>query len=265
MKELSTNEKLQKRLLGKDYLRKIKHGQNQGSETGASHIGSKQRPKSQQPASTRRSADMEGSDGEEEGGRSSLGNPVTRKKKRKENPIHIETEPPQDARTGTTKPDIIRLTAEAEPAEEPLLSKKRGNNYLDEILADRSLKKKRKKSKKENHASKSTDVTQLRNSDSTGEADVGARAHPSKKNGSNHLNEASQHATNEIPQGENFTSKVEAEAEIQEKQEKGEAGTPPPQTRNNSQADTSTHLSPEERKRSKKKKKRKRNLRTQGS
>ncbi|KAL6718506.1 hypothetical protein ACLMJK_004598 [Lecanora helva] len=131
---LSSNEKLRKQLLGKDYAKKLgKSGRNSGEPASAPALkGSRLRP----PDLKRK---ME-SDSEDDGGRSSLGTSMKRRKKSIVRPDHKAVDEdtevaPRDQENGVSEPR----------------SQKKTSNYLDEVLAERSLQK-RKKSKKKKKA-----------------------------------------------------------------------------------------------------------------
>lgn len=128
--ELSSNDKLRKQLLGKDYAKKQKYGTKYTGkyESGPLHLGSKPKPS---PTPTKRAVD---DDSEDDRGRSSLGKTVKTSRAR---PESVFTE---NAMGKTKQVEENSSKAEAQP----LI---KASNYLDEVLADRSLKQ-RKKSKK---------------------------------------------------------------------------------------------------------------------
>jgi len=128
--ELSSNEKLRKQLLGKDYAKKQKSGTKYAESNGSGplQVGSKPKPRS---ISTEGAADL---DSDDDGGRSSLGKSVR----------STHTRPVSET-AGDAKGEIKQTDGHSSEAEPPPL--KRPSSYLDEVLAERSLKK-RKKSKK---------------------------------------------------------------------------------------------------------------------
>ncbi|MCJ1256579.1 hypothetical protein MMC24_004403 [Lignoscripta atroalba] len=125
--ELSSNDKLRKQLLGKDFMKlygKSKDGSKLGSV--ASQLGSKPRPP---PAKTMHDDD------EDEGGRSSLG-----KSKRKQEDQIVGGDNVEDDSVTTARVRKANLLLTAKPL-------KRRNNYLDEVLADKSKRQKKKRRK----------------------------------------------------------------------------------------------------------------------
>lgn len=128
--ELSSNDKLRKQLLGRDYDKKqrsaTKYGESRGS--GPLQVGSKPKPRT---IPTKRAAD---DDSEYDEGRSSIGKSV---KRTHTNP---ELETAEDAMMDTNQIEGLSSKGESQPL-------KKASNYLDEVLAERSLKK-RKKGKK---------------------------------------------------------------------------------------------------------------------
>ena len=128
--ELTSNDKLRRQLLGKDFQRIQGKGLNGNRSTPASGLaGSKPLP----PPTKRELK----SDDEEEAGRSSLG-----KSKRKRVVSRREAADGED--DGDVK---ATFGGAAETPDNPRPPKK-ASNYLDEVLAERSRKKQKKKNKK---------------------------------------------------------------------------------------------------------------------
>lgn len=138
--ELSSNDKLRRQLLGKDYEKKLGKGKREREQAKSRPLqaGSKARP-----ASSKHSV---GEDSEDEPGRSALGKP------RKNHPKKPLVKP--DGDTGEDA-SLLPDTYTGPPAEHRS-SEKRNINYLDEVLEDRSHKK-HKKSKKKKKCQESTD------------------------------------------------------------------------------------------------------------
>lgn len=132
---LSSNDKLRKQLLGKDYVKKLKNGTKAATTLGSGQWqgGSKPKPSS---VPTKRAADDD--DSEDEGGRSSLGKTV------KGTGTKAGSKTAEEATLEIKQMDGGGSEAETKPLKRP-------SNYLDEVLAERSLKK-RKKSKKRKKA-----------------------------------------------------------------------------------------------------------------
>ena len=126
--ELSSNDKLRRQLLGRDYKKAQAGKREGGSSEGTVLMGSKPRP-----VDSRREVSQES---EDEGGRSSLG-----KSKRKRQVEQVDAEISDEEATKVTKAKM-RLH----------LPSKRAVNYLDQVLAEKSRKKhkKTKKQKKRN-------------------------------------------------------------------------------------------------------------------
>lgn len=132
--DLSSNEKLRKQLLGRDYAKKLKNGTTSATTSGSGpwQGGSKPKPSS---LPTKRGADDD--DSEDDMGRSSLGKSVKGTGTKSGS---------KTAEVATVETKQMDGGSEAE-----MKSLKRPSNYLDEVLAERSLKK-RKKSKKRKKA-----------------------------------------------------------------------------------------------------------------
>ncbi len=128
--EAVSNDKLRKQLLGKDYAKKHTDGKGREeqykSKSGPLHVGSK-------PHTMRREDDTS----EDDEGRSSLGKSKYRVCKMDEGVY-----------TGV---NFLRQSDNAmvDQPVNPLRPSKRANNYLDEVLADRSQKKQKSKRKKQ--------------------------------------------------------------------------------------------------------------------
>lgn len=118
--ELSSNEKLRRQLLGREY-KKIRAGKREGGDLeGTVPMGSKPRP-----ADSKREASQ---DSEDEGGRSSLG-----KSKRKRQMERIDTKVSDEEANKATKAKMGLYPPS-----------KRAVNYLDQVLAEKSRKKHKK-------------------------------------------------------------------------------------------------------------------------
>ena len=144
--EWSGNERLGRQLLGRDYGRVIGKVKGEIGVGRASHgagvVGmgrGRGRGNKSHPAPPRRDV---GGDSEDEGGRSSLGKSKLGKRKRVQG---RESDHVGDGGLEAEKAAVYGL-------EEEEGLKKRAGNYLDEVLADRSLKKGKKKRKKERAA-----------------------------------------------------------------------------------------------------------------
>ena len=128
--EATSNDKLRKQLLGKDYAKKRADGngreEQKRSKSGPLHVGSK-------PHTTPREDD--GSEDNE--GRSSLG-------KSKHRVYRMEGV----VETGVTLLGTSDNAMLDQPVNPPRPAK-RANNYLDEVLANRSRKKQKSKRKKQ--------------------------------------------------------------------------------------------------------------------
>ena len=125
--DLSSNDKLRKQLLGKDFAKLYERSGSGGkSGLGVLPMGSKPRP-----TAAKRAVE---NDEEDEGGRSSLGKSKRRRKADKQG-----SDEAWDG-TGTTKSVESNL-------EELVSRPKKPSNYLDEVLADRERKKETKKRK----------------------------------------------------------------------------------------------------------------------
>ena len=127
--ELSSNDKLRRQLLGKDMAKHYgKFGNTGKLGTGAMSVESKPRP-----TPVRRAAE----DDEEEG-RSSLGKSKRRKTfDKQESAMQDYNAEAKEATTSRLSKDATRR------------SKKSGNSYLDEVLAEKQRKKQKKKRKRE--------------------------------------------------------------------------------------------------------------------
>ena len=119
--ELSSNEKLRRQLLGKDYAKSQGNSARCEEESmqGSSSFGSKPRP-----TSTKREAESDS----DEGGRSSL---VKSRQGRKQNQVRSDNE--------------FNEGVEFAKSEE---APKNASSYLDEVLADRKLQSQRRSEKK---------------------------------------------------------------------------------------------------------------------
>ncbi|MCJ1392079.1 hypothetical protein MMC18_004946 [Xylographa bjoerkii] len=125
--ELSSNDKLRKQLLGKEFARLYgKTGSAAKKEFGALPLGSKPRP-----VATKQVVEEEV---EEEAGRSLLGKP-----KRRIGPDLQEAEE-VERRGGRNEPLPYFNTG----GKSSMSSSKRGSTYLDEVLAEKLRKKKKK-------------------------------------------------------------------------------------------------------------------------
>lgn len=134
--EWSANERLGRQLLGRDYGRvmgKGKGGGGSGKGVGVVGMG---RGNKLHPAPAKGEVDA---DSEDEGGRSSLGKSKNGKRKRLEG---RGSDPVEDGVLEAEMSAAHGLGARSK-------SKKRASNYLDEVLADRSVKKRKKSRKKE--------------------------------------------------------------------------------------------------------------------
>ena len=130
--EYSSNDKLRKELLGKDYDKKrAKYAKENGKSRPSSNIlGSKPRP-----TSVRR--DEDDSEGEGEGGRSSLGT--------SKSTLNKQTSKEQVDEAIATTVDAGESTRLGSGESRP---PKRARNYLDEVLSERSRKRQKKNKKK---------------------------------------------------------------------------------------------------------------------
>lgn len=137
---LSSNDKLREQLLGKGFAKKQKKCDRSRAEQVSTPIAIGSKPR---PVNKKRAAE---SDSEDDGGRSSLGKS---RKKGKHSHIKSAVEPIEDTTVETTKPED-----DGSIGSRPAKSKK-ASNYLDEVLADRSLQK-RKKSKKKKEKREAT-------------------------------------------------------------------------------------------------------------
>ena len=128
--EATSIDKLRKQLLGKDYAKNHADGKGREeqnrSKSGPLHVGSK-------PHAMRR----EDGDSEDNDGRSSLGKSKHRVPKMEEG---VDTGVIVLSQTDNAMLDL--------PVSPPRPAK-RANNYLDEVLADRSRKKQKSKRKKQ--------------------------------------------------------------------------------------------------------------------
>lgn len=126
--DFSSNDKLRKQLLGKDFAKMYRRSGSDGkSGLGVLQMGSKPRP-----GPVKRSVE---NDDEDEAGRSSLG-----KLKRRRG---IKKQGPDKAGDGMEPIEAIE-SSQAEAASPP----RKTSNYLDEVLADRERKKERKRRKR---------------------------------------------------------------------------------------------------------------------
>ena len=132
--ESSSNDRLRKQLLGRDY-KKVQVGKmDKGKSGGIATLGSKSRP-----IGSKRDIDQES---EDEGGRSSLG-----KSKRKQ-----QTE--QEEGTADTSGEGAHKATKA--SMRALSPRKGAINYLDQVLAEKSQRRHKKtKKRKRKHDSKS--------------------------------------------------------------------------------------------------------------
>ena len=127
--ELSSNDKLRRQLLGRDYKKLQLAKREKGQSEGIGVAGSKPRP-----AGPKREVEQES---EDENGRSSLG-----KSKRKR---QVEqTKEDADVSNG----EISKAT-EATVGTSP--QPKRAMNYLDQVLAERARRKHKKSKKRKKH------------------------------------------------------------------------------------------------------------------
>ena len=131
--ELSSNEKLRRQLLGRDYKKAQGRRSENGHGEGKLAMGSKPRP-----AGHTREVDRES---EDESGRSSLG-----KSKRKREVEQTK----EDA--DVSDEDISKATNTSIGASPP---PKRVTNYLDQVLAEKSRRKHKKNKKRKTHDSAS--------------------------------------------------------------------------------------------------------------
>lgn len=122
--KLETDEKLRKQLLGKDYKRFQNSGVRIGDKIGLGmgQTGPKPRPTSMRQVD----------ESEDEGGRSSLGKSKRRKLGKEQNNVVVTTDmKPEAISAETARPSTARLP-------------KKRSNYLDEVLAKKSQKKRKK-------------------------------------------------------------------------------------------------------------------------
>ena len=133
---IASNDKLRKQLLDKDYAKKHTDRNGRGEQSkpkpGPLHAGSK-------PHTIRREDD----DSEDNEGRSALG-----KSKHRVNRLEDVID------TGVTSLIQSDNALQNQPVR-PSRPSKRANNYLDEVLADRSRKKQKSKRKKQKAADES--------------------------------------------------------------------------------------------------------------
>lgn len=136
---LSSNEALRRQLLGRDYKKKMKgragEEDNKGGLLGGFAVaGGKPRP-----LGSTREVDRES--GDEEEGRSSLGKP---KRKRRV----------EEAEGGATVSDeeVTRVSEASMGTSQP---QKRAINYLDQVLAEKSRRQRKKSRKRKKHDSES--------------------------------------------------------------------------------------------------------------
>ncbi|MCJ1401497.1 hypothetical protein MMC11_004711 [Xylographa trunciseda] len=126
--ELSSNDKLRKQLLGKEFAKLYgKTGSATKKDFGALPLGSKPRP-----VVTKQAVEEEM---EEDAGRSSLGKP-----KRRVEASSVEGEEQEEQ--GDDKGSFPRPNTRIQGS---ISSKKRTSTYLDEVLAEKSRKRKKKK------------------------------------------------------------------------------------------------------------------------
>ncbi len=128
--ELSSNETLRRQLLGRDY-KKVRAGK--GPLGGVAVVGSKPRPL----GSTREIGQESG----DEEGRSSLGK--SKRKRRVE-----ETE----EGAGVSDEEVTRVSKASMGTSRP---QKRAVNYLDQVLAEKSRRQRKKSKKRKKHDSES--------------------------------------------------------------------------------------------------------------
>jgi len=131
--ELSSNETLRRQLLGRDY-KKVRAGKgDKGALGGVAVVGSKPRPL----GSTREIGQESG----DEEGRSSLG-----KSKRKRRVGETEEG------AGISDEEVTRVSKASMGTSRP---QKRAVNYLDQVLAEKSRRQRKKSKKRKKHDSES--------------------------------------------------------------------------------------------------------------
>lgn len=135
--ELSSNEKLRRQLLGKDWEKKLgKRKREEGeSKSRPLMVGSKPRAANSKKVKE---------DSDEEPGRSALG------KSRGKAERKLAGQPDDTAREDAVLP--LSTSTDVRPMEDSRGSKRQSNNYLDEVLADRSRKKHKKSKKKQQNS-----------------------------------------------------------------------------------------------------------------
>ena len=134
--ELSSNDKLRKQLLGKDF-RKLQ-AKSIGGRGGLSRSGVTQPGSKPRPINTERALDHDDKDEDEEGGRSSVG----RSKRHRLDAVMT---------VGDEQEGIVAESKAPNEAFESTSSRstKRSRSYLDQILQEKSHKKQKKKKQKE--------------------------------------------------------------------------------------------------------------------
>ncbi|KAF6231011.1 hypothetical protein HO173_010711 [Letharia columbiana] len=137
--EMSGNDRLRKQLLGKDHVKKLARGKR-ARGAGAVGVANQRRPAA--PA-RREEHDWDSGD---EGGRSSLGKSKLGARKHRLK----EEEGEEEQESGRVDDETEELAAHGSNVRAKEVPK-RGSNYLDEVLADRSLRR-RKKSRKKDRA-----------------------------------------------------------------------------------------------------------------
>lgn len=136
--ELSSNDKLRRQLLGKDYEKKLgkRKREEERSKSRPLQAGSKPRP-----ASSKQRVDE---DSEDEPGRSALGKP------RRGHAKNATAQPNGEAREDAVlKSNMSTDAASMEHGN----AHKRTSNYLDEVLEDRSRRRHKKSKKKKRESS----------------------------------------------------------------------------------------------------------------
>lgn len=135
---MSGNDRLRKQLLGKDHIKKLARGKR-AHGPGAVGMADQRRPAA--PA-RREEHDWDSGD---EGGRSSLGKSKLGARKHR-----LKEEEEEEQESGRVDDETEELAAQGSKVRAKEVPK-RASNYLDEVLADRSLRR-RKKSRKKDRA-----------------------------------------------------------------------------------------------------------------
>ena len=145
---MAGNEKLKMQLLGRDYAKILAKGRRNvdAGKCGASAVATRTRTeKKPRPAQARREGHISHSS-DDEGGRSSLGKVKLGGQKRRceelEDGVVEDEDEDEDGGVRMKK-------AAAYNADVKLGAKKRGNGYLDEVLADRARRKRKKGRRKD--------------------------------------------------------------------------------------------------------------------